>query len=114
MKVVRTLGSKYNVDVFFLANAEQEDWKEGNVSFMPVTLKKTFKRKLLQHSFFCFEFNFFIKEVLKRQSSYDFIWANDLPTLFPAYKIAKKLNAQLVYDSHEIYVETINQFFPKK
>jgi glycosyltransferase involved in cell wall biosynthesis len=40
--------------------------------------------------------------------------SNDLPTLYPGYKISKKLNSNLFYDSHEIYTETINQFFPKK
>jgi glycosyltransferase involved in cell wall biosynthesis len=36
-----------------------------------------------------------------------------LPTLNAGFRISKKIQSKLVYDSHEIYVETINQFFPK-
>jgi len=45
---------------------------------------------------------------------YDYIYANDLPTLRQAYQISTKLNAKLIYDTHEIYIETLNQFFPSK
>ena len=43
---------------------------------------------------------------------YDLIWANDYSTLYPARQIAQATGAKLVYDSHEIWLETVNQFFP--
>ncbi|CAN0535991.1 unnamed protein product, partial [Scytosiphon promiscuus] len=45
---------------------------------------------------------------------YDYIHANDLPTLPIANSAARILGAKLIYDSHEIFVETINQFFNSK
>ncbi len=57
---------------------------------------------------------FFYDKVIKSGVQYDAVWCNDLPTLIPATKISKKLNCKLIYDSHEIYTETLNQFFPRK
>jgi glycosyltransferase involved in cell wall biosynthesis len=45
--------------------------------------------------------------------SFDLVWANDYSTLFPAVRIARATGAKVVYDSHEIWLETINQFFPR-
>ena len=50
---------------------------------------------------------------MNKNINYDYIWCNDLPTLNPGLKISKKLGAKLIYDSHEIYLETLNQFFPR-
>ena len=36
----------------------------------------------------------------------------NLPTLYPAFKIAKN-RFRTCHDSHEIYLETLNQFFQK-
>ncbi|MFA7636510.1 MAG: glycosyltransferase [Monoglobales bacterium] len=36
----------------------------------------------------------------------DIIHANDLNALIPAYKSAKKLGCKLIYDSHEIFIES--------
>ena len=44
--------------------------------------------------------------------NFDVVWANDYPTLFPARRIAREFDASLIYDSHEIWLETVNQFFP--
>jgi glycosyltransferase involved in cell wall biosynthesis len=44
---------------------------------------------------------------------FDVVWANDYPTLFPALRVARATGAKLVYDAHEIWLETINQFFPR-
>jgi glycosyltransferase involved in cell wall biosynthesis len=45
---------------------------------------------------------------------FDIVWANDYSTLFPARRIARETGATLIYDSHELWVETVNQFFPAK
>lgn len=44
---------------------------------------------------------------------FDVVWANDYSTLFPARQIARERRAKLVYDSLEIWLETVNQFFPR-
>lgn len=43
---------------------------------------------------------------------FDLVWANDYSTLYPALRIASATGAKVVYDSHEIWLETVNQFFP--
>jgi glycosyltransferase involved in cell wall biosynthesis len=72
------------------------------------------KSKIQKHSYFFNEYLFFIDFVLSKNCKYDFIFANDLPTLKPAAILKSKIGGKLIYDSHEIYIETINQFFPKE
>jgi glycosyltransferase involved in cell wall biosynthesis len=43
---------------------------------------------------------------------FDLVWSNDYPTLWPAVRIARATGAKLVYDSHELWLDTVNQFFP--
>lgn len=43
---------------------------------------------------------------------FDLVWANDYSTLWPARRIVEATGARLVYDSHEIWLATVNQFFP--
>ncbi len=116
IKMINTLCKEHEIDLFCLADTQnirpQELRPEANVFFVQhaVNLKTLF----LRHSFFCFEFNHFTKTVLKQKTDYDIVWANDLPMLYPAHSLARRLNAKVVYDSHEIYIETLNQFFPEK
>lgn len=49
---------------------------------------------------------------LASDRDFDVVWANDYSTLFPARRIAHETGARLVYDSHELWLETVNQFFP--
>tara|TARA_Y100000593_G_scaffold95128_1_gene200389 strand:- start:52768 stop:54102 length:1335 start_codon:yes stop_codon:yes gene_type:complete len=42
---------------------------------------------------------------LKQSKPFDVYHAHDMNTLYAAYKAAKKHNAKLVYDSHELYVD---------
>jgi glycosyltransferase involved in cell wall biosynthesis len=70
------------------------------------------KNKIVKHTLFYNEYNFLINEVLQKQTAYDYIWANDLPVLKPAILLKNHFKAQVIYDSHEIYIETLNQFFP--
>jgi glycosyltransferase involved in cell wall biosynthesis len=42
----------------------------------------------------------------------DVIHAHDLTTLAPARRAARRLGAALVYDDHELYVETLNTTYP--
>ena len=113
IKVIKTLSKKYIVHLFYMGgNSDDQNIFNENVKLFYYDFSRSLKTKLILHSFFWNEFNFLIKEVLKRQVEYHTVWANDFPTLYPSYKIASKLNAKLVYDAHEIYLETLNQFFP--
>ncbi|MFN5910648.1 MAG: glycosyltransferase, partial [Bacteroidota bacterium] len=116
LKVIQTLSREHCVDLFYVNGVKIEDQKifNRNVELFPLTHKAGILVKLLRHTMFCYEFNFLGKAVLSTYKTYDVIWCNDLPTLYPAWKLSKSTGAKLVYDSHEIYVETLNQFFPRQ
>lgn len=42
----------------------------------------------------------------------DLVHANDLDTLATAHRLARSAGARLLYDSHELYVDCVFQFFP--
>ena len=46
------------------------------------------------------------------QVSADVIHAHDLTTLGPARRAARRLGVPLIYDDHELYVETLNTTYP--
>lgn len=50
--------------------------------------------------------------VLGKNIKYDFIYCNDYPLLEVSVALKEKIGAKLIFDSHEIYIATINQFFP--
>ena len=115
IRMIDVLSKKVKLDLYYV-NAHKEDEMifKKNINLFAFPPKKNLKNKLIQHSFFCREYDFFINHVLSMNIKYDYIYANDLPTLRQACKISRKLNAKLIYDSHEIYIETLNQFFPTK
>ncbi len=46
---------------------------------------------------------------------YSVIYAHDFPTSYPAFLLAKtNTKARIIYDIHDLYLETINQFFPSE
>jgi glycosyltransferase involved in cell wall biosynthesis len=113
IKIIQTLSSKNSVHLFYI-DGENEDKNifNNNVSLYNFPHNVSIKIKILRHTWFCYEFNHFINDIKILNKKFDFIWANDLPLLYPAYKISEFYGASLIYDSHEIYTETINQFFP--
>lgn len=115
IKMINTLSKEIFIDLYYIDGNKENDEKLFNnkVTLYPIHHAITLKTKILRHSLFCYEYNYFINYILSKKVVYNFIWSNDLPTLFPAYFLAQKLNAKLIYDSHEIYTETINQFFPR-
>ena len=114
IKMINTLSKKALVDLYYVnGTSSDNDLFHENVYLFSFKHENSIKRKFLKNSFFCFEFNFMINKVIKQNKSYNYIWSNDLPTLYSSFKLSKKLNAKLIYDSHEIYIETLNQFFPE-
>lgn len=114
IKMIRSISKKSIIDIYYV-NGDKSDKSlfDENVNLYSFNYETSLKRKLIQHTFFIWEFNFFFTQVIKRKNDYNYIWCNDLPTLNPGLKISKKLGAKLIYDSHEIYLETLNQFLPR-
>lgn len=52
--------------------------------------------------------------VLQYNKTYDLIYVNDYPLLSTGVKLKQVIGGKLIYDSHEIYIATMNQFFPQK
>ncbi len=116
IKVIRTLSETALVDLFYCSHEpfSYHQYFNNHVRCFAVHRPVGFRRKFLRHSLFWDEYNFLAKEALKSTVNYDFVYANDLPCLKPAIRIKQKTGAKVIYDSHEIYIETLNQFFPQK
>jgi glycosyltransferase involved in cell wall biosynthesis len=117
IKMISTLSSIHYVYLFYCSeNDLKENIFNNNVKTINIYDKSFSKslRKILRNSFFFFEFNFFIKYVKTFYSNFDVVWCNDLPTLYPGFILSRFFKSKLVYDSHEIYNETLNQQFPEK
>ena len=114
IKMIQTLSQNSYIDLYYVNGLDTDNSIfNKNVTLYSHKYKASIQRKIIQHSFFIWEFNFFFSIILNRKVNYDYIWCNDLPTLNPGLKISKKIGAILIYDSHEIYLETLNQFFPR-
>lgn len=114
IKTIRTITSVREnfLDLFYiLPNEKDKELFNDQVRLYPFNYVEKFRHKLIKHTFFYNEYIFFVKEVLNTGVKYDYVYANDLPCLKPAVQIKKKIGSKVIYDSHEIYVETINQFF---
>ena len=71
------------------------------------------RQKVMKHSFISREYDFLAKEVIQSGETFDICIANDLPTLRSGILLKKAgIVRKLYYDAHEIYSETIKQFFP--
>ncbi len=115
IKIIRSFSKNTEnlIDLFYEDSTPSDDILfNKNVRLFSISRKINFKTKLIRHTVFYNEFLFLIKPVLATKIKYDYIYANDLPCLKPAVIIKKQIGAKVIYDSHEIYIETINQFFP--
>jgi glycosyltransferase involved in cell wall biosynthesis len=59
-------------------------------------------------------FDAFVSKAKSLGGTWDAVHANDYPTLWPAVRIAARTGAKLVYDSHELFLATVNQFYRPK
>ncbi len=117
INVIKSISRFHEIDLFYISNENVSNKVLGfneKVKLIPKELSQNYFRKIIKNTLFYNEYNFFATEVLKKTIKYDFIYANDLPCLKPAINIKEKTGSKVIYDSHEIYIETINQFFPQK
>jgi len=115
IKTIKSLSNFCKVDLYYInGNSDDKDIFNSNVRVFSYNKIDSLKSKIQKHSYFYNEYLFFVDFVISKNCKYDFIFSNDLPTLKPATILKSKIGGKLIYDSHEIYIETINQFFPKK
>lgn len=115
IREIRTMSQANLIDLFYVdgSDSDKSIFNE-NVRLFSFAKPEGFKYKLIRNTCFYNEFLFFVPEVLKQGVKYDYIWANDLPDLKPALQIKRKTGSKVIYDSHEIFIGTLNQFFPQK
>lgn len=110
LREANSLAEKWDVDVFS-SQVENEDAKSvaENVNVIAYSLNQKWMNR---NVFFGKKYDSLLKII--NPFEYCAIICIDYPTLRLGYKL-KKNNPQLklIYDSHEIYIETINQFFPR-
>lgn len=111
-RVVESLSESYFVDLY-CASTDFDDSSlfSKNVSVLHYNLNQSWWKRNIRMDL---RFNNLLQVFRKNNKSYDFIYSNDYPLLRTAVKLKKEVGAKLIYDSHEIYIETINQFFPIK
>ncbi len=115
---IKVMLEYFDVDLFYLNGSEhdKELFANGKGIINLISFKHDdeasgwLKRNFSIHN----SFTVFEKKI-KDLSKYDVIFCNDYPTLYYGCE-AKKLNPQLklIYDSHEIFIETFNQFYPSE
>lgn len=110
LREANSLAEKWDVDVFS-SQVENEDAKSvaENVNVIAYSLNQKWMNR---NVFFGKKYDSLLKII--NPFEYCAIICIDYPTLRLGYQL-KKNNPQLklIYDSHEIYIETINQFFPR-
>lgn len=115
IKEIKTMSAVAEIDLYYIKPTETDNTLfEKNVRLFPIERKVTFGTKIIQNTLFYREFLFYVDAVLKQNVKYDYIWADDFPDLLPAIRLKKKIGAKVIYDSHEIFIETLNQCFPAK
>jgi len=111
-RVIESLSEKFLVD-FFCVKGESDDSllfnKNVEIFYYSIDISWV-KHNLFMHK----KFEDLKIQFKKLKKKYDFIYVNDYPLLSTGVELKNKIDGKLIYDSHEIYIETINQFFPSK
>ncbi len=118
LRTIKLMASIENIEVDFFFIDEIIDYSKfrlpGRVNYFPIVHKETsFLQKVRNHSFIYLNSRFFLNPILSTGKKYKIVYCHDLTTSFVGYQLKKKIGAKIIYDVHDLYVETINQFFPR-
>lgn len=111
-RIIESLSECHTIDLFCVHSSfDDNSLFNQNVNVYHYQIDNSWtKRNLFMHR----RFNDLMLQIKKQSKSYDFIYVNDYPLLAMGVQLKQHFQCTLIYDSHEIYIETINQFFPKK
>jgi glycosyltransferase involved in cell wall biosynthesis len=116
-RTARSMSRVAQVDVYFVGQDAEEivdpNLFNENVELFQIHRKISVMDNVLRHSFFFLESRHMVREVLETGREYDVIYAHDLASSYAAHRLAKKLGAKIIYDVHDLSIETINQQFPR-
>lgn len=111
------LSRDYSIRVLFPSKEPFKEFVNTNpgITLKPIKKRNSLFRKILRHTIYPLEFSYLATEANKLDHRFGYIYVNDLPSLHAGLKIKKRnTGSKLIYDSHEIFNETVNQFFPDK
>jgi glycosyltransferase involved in cell wall biosynthesis len=111
-RIVRSFASRgFQVDLFAPNYKKPENpiFDNQNIQVISYALNNSWINNNL---LFWKKYENCVGAVLNIKVKYDFIYINDYPLLKSGVELKNQLQTKLIYDTHEIYVETINQFFP--
>lgn len=114
LNFIESLSKQNKLHIFSVEDKKAIQVQNENTNYYQYKLKDKWYKKITKHSFFWL-LNRSLFDVVNKhllQKKIDLIICHDLPTLRPAIDLKNKLGCPLLYDSLEIYTETINQFFP--
>jgi len=110
-KMINTLSAFHTV-VFYYCDGTLEDANIFDTSVKIYSFKKK-EGFIWVNILFQKRFDSLKLALIANEKEVDIIYCNDYPLLETAVDIKKYYpESKLIYDSHEIYIETINQFFP--
>ncbi len=105
-----------DVTVFCVANQNKRPSAlSAAVELICVPYPASRWQTIMKHTCIHREYDFLYQHIAAQAIKCRKIIANDLPTLHSAIQLKKKgICKEVIYDAHEIYTETIKQFFPGK
>jgi len=111
IRIINTLSQESKVDLYYVdGDIKDDEIFNKNVR---VFSTKTNSNWFLTNILFYKKYKEIKRTVLHQKTKYDFIYCNDYPLLDTAvYLKSQYKGSKLIYDCHEIYIETLNQFFP--
>lgn len=114
LNFIESLSKENKLHIFSIADGNDKQITNNNIFYYDYEVKSGFRNKLIKHTFFWKLHRDLFKIVNNKikESDIHLIICHDLPTLNPAIELKKQYDSKLLYDSLEIYTETINQFFP--
>lgn len=113
-RIIKSFSVSYNVFLYYCEPCKNDRliFNLKNVFLNPYRIKST--NWLTRNFFFNNKFNDLINSVKNSKIKYSLIYVNDYPLLKSGVVLKEITGSKLIYDSHEIYIETINQFFPTR
>ena len=113
-RIIKSLSLNYNVFLYYCQPSENDRliFNSKNVFLNPYKIKN--RNWLTRNFFFNNKFNDLVNSVKSSKIKFSLIYVNDYPLLKSGVILKKITGSKLIYDSHEIYIETINQFFPTR
>ena len=114
LNFIESLSQKNHLHVFSITDGNDKQITSKNICYYDYEIQSGPLNQIIKHSFFWKLHRNLFQLVLNKIDAIkiDLIICHDLPTLDAAIRLKKHFDSELLYDSLEIYTETINQFFP--